>query len=77
MIDETAFAWWFPFTLKKKDNIISKVKSQIKKVTHKYGLEVPRNVTHAYELNNKNNNTLWAGDINKKTANVRVAFYVK
>ena len=34
-------------------------------ITHKYGLEVPRNVAHAYELDNINNNKLWADLINK------------
>ena len=46
LIYEPAVPWWAPFALKKKDKIIAKVKSQIKKVTHKYSLEVPRNVTH-------------------------------
>ena len=31
----------------------------MKKISNKYGLEVPRNVTHAYELDKRNNNTLW------------------
>ena len=37
----------------------------MKKVTHKYGLELPRNVNHEYELDKRNNNTLWADAINK------------
>ena len=65
MIDKPAFAWWAPFTLKKKDKMIAKVKYRIKKVTHKYSLEVPRNVTHTYELDKRNNNTLWADAIRK------------
>ena len=47
------------------------------KVTHKYGLEVPRKVTQAYELNKRHNNTLWADAINKEMTNFRVAFEVK
>ena len=39
--DEPAFAWWVPFTLKKRDNIISAVKQRIRKRTHKYGIEIP------------------------------------
>ena len=64
-IYELSFAWWSPFTLKMKDKIIAKVKSLMKKVTHKYGLELPRNVNHEYELDKRNNNTLWADAINK------------
>ena len=65
LIDKPSFAWWDPFTLKKKTKIIYKVKSRMKKVTHKYGLEVPRNVTHAYELEKRNNNTLYSDAIKK------------
>ena len=66
MIDEPAFAWWAPFALKKKDKMIAKLKSRMNKVTHKYGLEVPRKVTQAYELDKRHNNTLWADAINKE-----------
>ena len=48
----------------------------MQKVTHKYGLEVPRNINHAYELDKRNNNTLWSEVINNKMTNVRVAFEV-
>ena len=39
--EEPAFAWWIPYTLKKRDQIISAVNCQVKKKTHKYGIEVP------------------------------------
>ena len=64
-IYKPAFAWWDPFTVNKKDKIIAKVKYQMKKVIHNYGLEVPRNITHTYELDYRNNNTLCADAINK------------
>ena len=60
-----------------KDKIIAKVKSLMKKVTHKYGLEVPMNVKHTCELYKISNNMLWAYTINKEIKNVRVAFDVK
>ena len=49
----------------------------MKKVTHKYGLEVPMNVTHAYELYKRNINTLWVDAIKKDMKNVRGVFGVK
>ena len=64
-IEKQAFTWWDPLTLNNKDKIIAKVKSLIKKATHKYGLEVPKNATHTYELDNTGNNTLW-DDVIKK-----------
>ena len=36
--DEAAFAWWVPFTLRKRDVILSAVKSRIRNTTHKYGI---------------------------------------
>ena len=38
--DEPAFNWWVPYTLRKRDIIISGVNARVKKVTHKYGVEV-------------------------------------
>ena len=62
------------FTLKKKVKMITEVKYRMKKITHKYGLEVPRNVTHVYELYKRNNNTLGAEKIKKEMTNSRGAF---
>ena len=42
--EEAAFAWWVPYTLKKRDCIISKVKAQFLKKTHKFGVQVPTSV---------------------------------
>ena len=49
----------------------------MKKVTHKYGLKVLSNVTHVYELDKRNNNTLMVDAIKKEMKNVTVAFSVK
>ena len=36
--DEPEFCWWAPCVLKKRDYIISAVKSRVRKNTHKYGI---------------------------------------
>ena len=72
--DEPAFPWWIPFTLKKRDMIISAVKQRIKKHIHKYGIQVPWTVEEAYLLDKKNNNTLWRDAVKKEMTNVLVAF---
>ena len=43
--DEPAFAWWVPYTIKKRSAIIKKVKSKYWQRTHKYGIRMPKNVT--------------------------------
>ena len=52
--DEPAFAWWVPYTLRKKDAIISKIKAKAQKKSHKYGIEIPKSVRHAYQLDGIN-----------------------
>ena len=48
--DEPAFNWWVKNTLKKRDIIISKVKSKYWRTTHKFGIRVPKNVEEAIRL---------------------------
>ena len=72
--DEPAFAWWTPYVLRKSSRIISKVKARLKVTTHKYGIEVPRSIDHAKELDKKNGNTLWMDGLKKEMTNVSIAF---
>jgi hypothetical protein len=39
--DEPAFAWWVPYTMRKRDIIVSAVKARVRRTTHKYGIEMP------------------------------------
>ena len=38
--DKPACCWWVPHTLKKRDAIISAVNMRVRKVNHKYGIEL-------------------------------------
>jgi hypothetical protein len=72
--DEPAFKWWVPFVLRKRDRIIAAVKQRVKKSTHKYGVEIPTSIRHAYLIDDKNKNTLWRDAIAKEMRNVSIAF---
>ena len=48
--DEPAFAWWVPYTMKKRNRIISKIKSKYWQRTHKCGVHMPKSVKEAYEI---------------------------
>ena len=72
--DEPAFKWWVPWTLRKRDRIISAVNSRVTKTRHKYGVEVPRSIKEAIALDERNGNTLWQDAINKEMNNLKVAF---
>jgi hypothetical protein len=75
--NEPAFNWWVTFVLKKRERIIKAVKGRTAKYLKKcfkFGIEVPRTVKEAYELDRKNGNTLWADAIRKEMECVRTAF---
>ncbi len=71
---EPAFAWWVPYTLKKRKAIISKVKSKYWERTHKYGIRIPKNIKEAREIDAENGNTLWQDATAQEMKNNRVAF---
>ena len=73
---EPAFAWWLPSTLRKSDIIISAINTRIRKNTHKYGIEIPRNIRHARELYQANGNDFWGKEIGKEMTNVGIAFEI-
>jgi len=74
--DEPAFAWWVPYTIKKKARIISKIKSKYWQRTHKYGIRIPKSIKDAIRIDAENGNTLWWDAIMMEMRNVRPAFEV-
>jgi Reverse transcriptase (RNA-dependent DNA polymerase) len=76
IIDEPAFAWWAPYTIKKRDRIISAQKSRYSRTSHKFGIEIPKTVEQAIALDAKNGNALWQDAIRAEMSTVRVAFKV-
>ena len=48
--NEPAFAWWVPYTLRKREVILAAVKNWIRSTMHKYGVKIPRDLKHAYEI---------------------------
>jgi hypothetical protein len=65
--------------LKKRDQIISLVykrTTRYLKRTHKFGIEVPKTVKEALDLDCKNGNTLWVDAIAKEMKEVCIAFNI-
>ena len=54
LADEPAFAWWVPYTLKKRDRIIASVQTRVKKRERKYGIQIPRTIKEAKILDERN-----------------------
>ena len=61
---------------KKRKSIISKAKTKYSERTHKFGIEVPKNVKDAKRIDSENSNTLWQDAIALEMKNVRIAFEV-
>ena len=73
---EPAFAWWAPSVFKKRNRIITKTKSKYLLRTHKFGIEIPKSVMQARQIDAKCGNTLWWDAICKEMKNVRPALEV-
>jgi hypothetical protein len=74
---EPAFNWWVPHVLKKRGRIISavaKCSACYLKRTHKFGIEIPRTIKEALELDCQNGNTFWADATAKEMTEVQKAF---
>jgi hypothetical protein len=74
LIKEPAFKWWAPNILRCRNQIISKVKSQYWKMTHKFGICSPKTVKEALEINRATNMDLWRKAVNKEMASVKIAW---
>ena len=73
---EPAFAWWVPYTLRKRDVIVSAVSSRVIKASHKYGIEIPTSIASARNIDENNGNKYWIKAINKEMTNVGIAFTI-
>ena len=62
------------YTLRKRDRIIAAVNLRVAKITHKYGIAVPRTVAEALKLDEINGNNFWNDAIQKEMDNVKIAF---
>ena len=74
--NEPAFAWWVPYTLRKRDVIVSSINSRVRKRSHKYGVQVPHSFEDAMRLDRENGDTLWADAHKDEMTTVGVAFEI-
>ena len=73
---EPAFSRSDPYTLKKRNQIISKVKSKYWLRTHKFWIRIPKSVEEAKRLYQENGDSQWWEAICNEMRNVRPAFEV-
>ena len=72
--DEPAFAWWVPYTLRKRKANIAKVKSKYWQRTHKYGIRIPKSIEEALSIDHENGNHVWRDSIAAEMRKIENAF---
>jgi hypothetical protein len=73
---DPAFAHWVNIVLRSKDRVIQMARKRRMYNRFQYGVEIPRSVKHALELDKKNGNNFWANAIKKEMDKVMVAFKI-
>jgi hypothetical protein len=71
-----AFSWWVKDMLKCKEMFIKAVKTRYLKCTHKYGIQLPKTIPEAYEIDRLTNTDYWHQAILKEMKNNAVAFKI-
>ncbi|CAJ1937304.1 unnamed protein product, partial [Cylindrotheca closterium] len=80
--EEPAFAWWVPYTLRKRDRVLKAVKRRAVKrqKPEKFGIEVPgpgpRGVARAYELDAQNGTSHWNDALIKEVKTILPALKI-
>jgi hypothetical protein len=76
LIETPSFVWWSRHVLKKRSRIIAAVTKRYHKLTHKFGIEVPKSWDECVRLDKENDNTLWQDAVRKEMKNVIIAFKI-
>ena len=76
LAEEPAFSWWVKHALNTRDRIISKMKSRYLRRDQKYGIEIPKTVQRALEIDKETGTTYWADAIKKEMNNNAKAFRI-
>jgi hypothetical protein len=71
---EPAFHWWVAEVLRKRNRIIAKLKRRYWRITHKFGIRLPKTVEEAIQIDRETNTTFWTDAIKKETEKVNIAF---
>ena len=74
LLKESAFSFWAPHVLRKRDRYVRAARKRKLNNRYKYGVEIPRNVKHALELDRNNGNTFWRDAIAKEMVSLQIPY---
>jgi hypothetical protein len=72
--EEPAFRWRVKDVLRKRNHIIAKVKKRYWRITHKFGIRLPKTVEEAIRIDQETNTTFWTDAIKKEMEKVNIVF---
>eukprot|EP00957_Ditylum_brightwellii_P041421 3136842-Ditylum_brightwellii.AAC.1 len=75
--DKPAFKWWVPHVIRKRNQIINKVKFKYWRISHKFGIRLPKTVDKALQIDMETGTDHWRCTINKEVARVKVAWIAR
>jgi hypothetical protein len=74
LVHQPAFTWWVGTTLRRRDRMIaSATNKRYNKRTHKFGIELPKTVKEALEIDRRTGTNYWREMLDLEMKNVRVA----
>jgi hypothetical protein len=72
--DEPVIKWWVSLVIRKRSQIVNKVKGKYWQTTHKFGIQIPKLVAEAFQIDKENGNTYGADAIAKEMSKAKVAY---
>ena len=72
--EKPALKWWVKDVLRRKNLIISKVKTRYWRKTHNFGIRNPKMAKEALDIDKATGTNFWELVIQKEMANVRIDF---
>ena len=76
IVEEPAFKWWVPHMIRKRNRIISKVKSRYWKTTHKFGIRLTKTNEEALQIEKITRTDFWLNVINKEMSKFKISWKV-
>ena len=74
LLHEPAFKWWAPFTLRRRNRILKAMKTRHHRTTQKFGIELPKTVKRALEIDEETGTTFWRDALQEEMGTVMKAF---
>ena len=72
-----AFWWWAPHILRKRDTIVSKIKSKYWRTTNKFGIRLPKTAAEALQIDKETGTDFWRKAIEKELKKVKITWEVR